>query len=102
LPVLAAAQAGVLAQWCFAMEETGLCGTTTLAKFLALALCCTFDSARQRLREWYFDAEDKCGLNRRELDVRLCFAPLAKWVRWPTGQGRSCPWRWMPPAWATA
>jgi hypothetical protein len=88
LPVLAAAQAGVLAQWCFAMEETGLCGTTTLAKFLALALCCTFDSARQRLREWYFDAEDKCGLNRRELDVRLCFAPLAKWVlaHWPGTQ----------------
>lgn len=80
LPVLHGAQAWVLAQWCFAMEETGLCGSTTLAVFLSLALRCTFASSRQRLREWYFDAEDKCGLNRREVDVRLCFAPLAKWV----------------------
>ena len=88
LPVLSEAQGWVLAQWCFAMEETGLCGATTLAKFLALAVCCTYDSARQRLREWYFDAEDKCGLNRREVDVRLCFAPLAKWVlaHWPSQQ----------------
>jgi hypothetical protein len=85
LPVLAQAQAWVLAQWCFAMEETGGCGCTTLATFLSLALGCTFASTRQRLREWYYDANDKCGLNRRELDVRLCFAPLTKWVlaHWP-------------------
>jgi len=85
LPVLSAAQAWVLAQWCFAMEETGACGSTQLAVFLALALECTFDSVRQRLREWYFAAEDKAGLSRREVDVRLCFAPLAKWVlaHWP-------------------
>ena len=85
LPVLHEAQAWVLAQWCFAMEETGSCGCTTLAVFLSLALGCTFASTRQRLREWYFDAEDKCGLNRRDVDVRLCFAPLVKWVlaHWP-------------------
>jgi len=72
------------------MEETGGCGCTTLAVFLALAMDCTFNSTRQRLREWYFDAEDKCGLNRREVDVRLCFAPLTKWVlaHWP---GRQLP-----------
>ena len=85
LSVLAEPQAWILAQWCFAMEETGLCGTATLATFLALALGCSFNSARQRLREWYFDAADKCGLDRRELDVRLCSAPLTKWVLagWP-------------------
>jgi hypothetical protein len=47
---------------------------------LGVALGCAWQSVRQRLREWYFDAEDKCGLNRRELDVRRCFAPLAQWV----------------------
>jgi hypothetical protein len=85
LPVLSAAQRRVLAQWCFAMEQTGLCGTQTLAMFLGLALGCAWETARQRLREWYWDAEDKCGLNRREVDVRVCFAPLARWVlaHWP-------------------
>ena len=80
LPLLQAAQVSVLAQWCFALEGTGVCGFTTLVTFVSLALRCTFTSTRQRMREWYFDADDKVGLNRREVDVRLCFAPLTKWV----------------------
>ncbi len=80
LPVLSVAQRRVLAQWCFAMEQTGLCSTHTLAMFLGLALGCAWQTVRQRLREWYWDADDKPGLNRREIDVRLCFAPLARWV----------------------
>jgi DDE family transposase len=80
LPVLSAAQRRVLAEWCFGLEHTGQCGLTTLALFLGMALGCAWQSVRQRLREWYFDAEDKCGLSRRELDVRACFAPLARWV----------------------
>lgn len=84
LPVLSAAQRGVLAQWCFAMEATGRCGTT-LAVFLGLALGCARGAVRQRLREWCWDAADKPGLDRREVEVRACFAPLARWVlaRWP-------------------
>jgi hypothetical protein len=38
LPVLTAARRRVLAQWCFAMEQTGLCGTQTPALILGLAL----------------------------------------------------------------
>jgi hypothetical protein len=85
LPVLSAAQGRVLAQWCFAMEQTGQCGCTTLAVFLGLVLGGAWQSVRQRLREWYWDADDKQGLNRREVDVRRCFVPLAKWVlaHWP-------------------
>lgn len=85
LPVLSEAQACVLAQWCFAMEQTTQCGSTTLAVFLGLVLGCAWQTVRQRLREFYFDAEDKCGLGRRELDVRGCFVPLARWVlaHWP-------------------
>jgi hypothetical protein len=53
--------------------------------FLGLALGCAWQTVRQRLREFYFDAADKCGLGRRELDVRVCFVPLARWVlaHWP-------------------
>lgn len=80
LPVLSVAQGRVLAQWCFAMEQTGQCGCTTLAVFLGLVLGCAWPTVRQRLREWYFDADDKQDLNRREVDVRVCFVPLAKWV----------------------
>ena len=89
LPVLSVAQRRVLAQWCFAMEQTGLCATHTLAVFLGLALGCAWGTARQRLREWYWDAEDKQGLDRREVDVRACFAPLARWVlaHWPGTPG---------------
>ena len=85
LPVLSEAQACVLAQWCFAMEQTTQGGSTTLAVFLGLALGCAWQTVRQRLREFYFDAEDKCGLGRRELAVQGCFVPLARWVlaHWP-------------------
>lgn len=84
LPVLSEAQRRVLAQWCFGMEQTGLCATHTVALFLGLVLGCAWQTVRQRLREWYWDADDKPGLNRREVDVRCCFAPLARWVlaRW--------------------
>jgi DDE family transposase len=53
--------------------------------FLSLTLGSAWQSVRQRLREWYWDADDKQGLNRREVDVRVCFAPLARWVlaHWP-------------------
>jgi hypothetical protein len=66
------------------MEQTGLCATHTVALFLGLVLGCAWQTVRQRLREWYWDADDKPGLNRREVDVRCCFAPLARWVlaRW--------------------
>src|SRR5260370_33139764 len=83
LPVLHEAQRRVLAQWCFAMEETGLCACHTLAMFLSLTLGGAWLSVRQRLREWDWDAEDKQGLNRRGGDVRVCFAPLSTGVVGP-------------------
>jgi hypothetical protein len=85
LPLLSEAQRRVLAQWCFAMEETGLCACHTLAVFLSLTLGDAWQTVRQRLREWYWAADDKQGRRRREVDVRECFAPLARWVlaHWP-------------------
>jgi len=47
-----------------------------------------FDTVKQRLREWYCDADAKTGTHRRQLDVRTCFAPLLHGVLrdWPGRQ----------------
>jgi len=52
LPVLSVLQRRVLAQWCFAMEQTELCATHTLAMFFGLALHCAWGTALPRLRDW--------------------------------------------------
>jgi hypothetical protein len=40
---------------------------------------------RQRLREWYWDKDDKSGQKRSDWQVRQSFKPLLKWVLslWP-------------------
>ena len=40
---------------------------------------------RQQLRDWCYDAKDKKGEQRQEVDVMLCFGPLLCWSvsRWP-------------------
>ena len=35
----------------------------------------SYESTRQQLREWCYDAADKKGSHRQEVDVTLCFAP---------------------------
>jgi len=73
-------QAVVLAMWSFGMVMTQSCGLTTVATFLASLLEQKENSVRQRLREWYKDGEDKQGLDRCEIDVTTCFAPLVVWI----------------------
>ena len=43
------------------------------------------ETLRQRLREWYYPAQEKSGTHRRTLAVETCFAPLLGWVLawWP-------------------
>ncbi len=62
------------------MVMTHSCGLTTVAVFLAGLLGKKEDAARQQLREWYRDAEDKKGQPRETLDETGCFAPLLKWI----------------------
>ena len=38
------------------------------------------NTVRQRLKEWYQEAEAKTGKKRSSLDVSSCFAPLMRWV----------------------
>ena len=44
----------------------------------------------QRLREWCYNADDKKGEKRWDLDVSTCFGPLLQWLLawWPADQPR--------------
>src|SRR5438105_7186463 len=77
LPHLSRPQAHVLALWSFGM---------VLAELLGSSAC----TLRQQLREWCYDAQDKKGEHRQEVDVTLCFAPLVCWIvsLWPASECR--------------
>jgi hypothetical protein len=73
-------QAVVLAMWSYGMVLAQSCGRHTVALFLALLLGQKQGTIEQRLREWCYDAEDKCGPKRQALDVSTCFVPLLSWI----------------------
>ena len=66
------------------------CGITSVAALLADLLGSSLSTLRQQLREWCYDAEDKKGEHRQEVDVTLCFAPLLCWIAswWPQTECR--------------
>ncbi len=79
-PKLSRAQVRTLALWSFAATITQHIGSTTCAGFLARLFDQPLGNFRQRLREFYWGAEQKRGSLRRALDVELCFAVLLRWV----------------------
>ncbi|HKB35094.1 MAG TPA: transposase [Gemmataceae bacterium] len=85
---LSAAQLRGLAWFSFGMILARSCSVTAVAAQLADFLGQKFDTVKQRLREWYCEADAKAGTHRRQLDVRTCFAPLLGWIRrdWPSRQ----------------
>jgi Transposase DDE domain len=90
LPHLSRPQATVLALWSYGMVLTKSCGITTVVSFLARLLGWPKGNLRQRLREWCYDAADKKGEQRAELDLGACFAPLLGWIiSWWAGEERS-------------
>lgn len=62
------------------MAITNCTGLTTNAFFLAMLFEKQPNTIRQRLREFYYDKEDKKGEHRQEVVVKTCFAPLLKWI----------------------
>ncbi len=66
------------------------CGITSVAALLAELLGSSSSTLRQQLREWCYDAQDKKGEHRQEVDVTLCFAPLLCWIvsLWPKAECR--------------
>ena len=85
LPHLSRPQAHVLALWSYGMVLAKSCGTTSVAAGLAELLKSSVSTRRQQLREWCYDAADKKGEHRQEVDVTLCFGPLLGWILswWP-------------------
>jgi hypothetical protein len=87
-PNLSQPQAAGLASWSFGMVLARSCALSAVAIFLAKLLCQKINTVRQRLREFYKEAEAKKGKDRQQLDVTTCFAPLLRWVlrHWPNRQ----------------
>src|SRR5260370_22641826 len=90
LPKLSRPQAKVLAYWSYGMVLVRSCGITLVCAALALQVDSAEQSLLQRLREWCYDAKDKKGQKRRELEVSTCFGPLLQWILawWPADQPR--------------
>ncbi len=77
---LSKTQASGLALWSAGIALTGSGGITQISVLLAQVLAQKEGTVFQRLREWYLDAEDKCGEHHRDLDVATCFGPLLAWI----------------------
>jgi hypothetical protein len=88
LPHLSRPQAAVLALWSYGIVLAQCRGLATVAALLAAAQGERENTVRERLREWYRDAGAKRGVQRREVAVAPCFAPLLRWVLawWPPGE----------------
>lgn len=85
MPQLSRPQAVVLALWSFGMIIIRSCGLSTVSAVIATLLGQKENTVPQRLREWYWDAPEKKGKHRRQLEVSTCFAPLLRWIlsAWP-------------------
>jgi hypothetical protein len=77
-------QLTVLALWSFSMALTRSCSLSAATVMVSALLEQSEETVRQRFREWYWDAQDKKGPQRREIVVESCFAPLLAWLmtRW--------------------
>jgi hypothetical protein len=87
-PDLSKPQAAGLAQWSFGMVLARSCALTAVAFLLGKLLQSKYHAVRQRLREFYQEADAKQGEHRQDLDVTTCFGPLLRWLLrdWPNRQ----------------
>jgi len=89
MPELSRTQARVLGLYSFGMVMMRSCGMRSVAIFLAALVGSKENTIRQRLREFCYDAGDKRGRGRQEVEVTACFGWLVKWVlSWWGGQER--------------
>lgn len=80
LPNLSPALAFVLALWSIGMITARCCGLDSVTTQVAALLGQSFDTVRQRLREFYQEANVKRGTQRKDFEAHTCFAPLLAWV----------------------
>lgn len=79
-PKLNKSQVKVLGLYSYGMALTKHCGQTIVCAFLALLLKLKSHNVRQRLKEFNYEAEQKRGSKRRELDVAEQFEALTSWI----------------------
>ena len=79
-PNLNRRQKQVLALYSYGMALTKHCGQTIVCVFLALLLEIKSQNIRQRLKEFTYEAGQKRGVQRREVNVAAQFEPLLAWV----------------------
>jgi hypothetical protein len=80
LPNLSQPQATVLAIFSFGMVLAKCCALTAVVIIVAPLMKVAENTLRQRLREWYYDAENKRGEKRLDLNVESCFSFLLRWL----------------------
>jgi hypothetical protein len=81
-------QVKVLAEYSYGMVMTQQSGLSRIAKYLGQVEQAQENTVRQRLREWCYDAPDKRGRGRQEVEVAACFEGLLGWVVswWRSGE----------------
>jgi hypothetical protein len=70
----------VLALWAYGMVLAHSCRLDAVVLHLAPLLGQTFNTVRQRLREFYKPADKKAGRGRTDVDPARCCAPLVRWI----------------------
>ena len=72
------------------MVMTRRSGLSYISDFIAALKGEVGNTVRQRLREWCYDAPDKAGKRRQEVEVLACFGPLLAWLLswWRSGEKR--------------
>lgn len=69
-----------LATWSFGIALTRSSSVTKISELIAEINQEKINTVKNRLKEWYKEAEKKTGEKRSELDVEECFAPLLRWI----------------------
>ena len=80
LEKLSWSQVKVLAEYSYGMVMTQHSGLSRIAEYVSQVEQETANTVRQRLREWCYDAPDKRGRGRQEVEVTGCFEGLLRWV----------------------
>jgi hypothetical protein len=79
-PHLSLPEVAGLATWSFGMVMTGSSSLTRVSEFISRLNQENRNTVRQRLKEWYQEADAKTGKKRSQLDVNECFAALLQWI----------------------
>lgn len=79
-PNLSLPEVSGLATWSFGMVITSSSSLTRVSEFIGRLNQEKTNTVKQRLKEWYLQADAKTGKKRNQLDVNECFAPLLKWI----------------------